>query len=83
MASDNRCFDAHDAKACKQVIALALSSKGLCNTVTARGVGFGDLARGHCVFIKIDGDLPSGVEEEMECLARGYGFRLSVPQRFA
>ena len=83
MPRDDGCFDPSDARACKQVVALALSARGLHNKLTAKSVGFGDLARGSRVFIKIDGCLPPGVEDEMIALAKGHGFSLSVPERFA
>jgi hypothetical protein len=83
MPRDDKCFNPSDARACRQVIALALSAHGLHNKLTAKSAGFYDLARASRVFVKIEGSLPPGVEEEMVALARGYGFSLSVPQVFA
>ena len=82
MPRDDRCFDPSNASACRQVIALALSAHDLRNKLTARTVRFEDLARGSRVFVKIEGFLPPGIEDEMALVAKGYGFSLSVPQRF-
>ena len=83
MPRDDRCFDPSDARACRQVVALALSARGLHNKLAAKSVGFGDLARASRVFVKVDGYLPPGVEDEMAALAKGHGFSLSVPDRLA
>ena len=50
--------------------------------LTARTVGFQDLARGDCVFVKVHGWQPSPAWSDLEALARSNGFRVETPGSF-
>lgn len=59
----------------KQVIKAALDSKGLPYTkLTARTVGFSDLARDSSIFVKIHGWVPNPYWDELRGMAKQNGF---------
>ncbi len=60
----------------KRIINTMLGHNGRSHRLTARRIGFEDLARGSCVFVKIHDWEPDLLAGELETLARMHGFRL-------
>ena len=61
-------------KEAKRIIASALAANGLENKLTARTIGFDDLARGSRLFVNIHGWRPSPLAEALARTARENGF---------
>ena len=59
----------------KRIIEAALTARKLPFTkLTARTVGFQDLARADCIFVKIHGWTPNPVWEELKLIAKQHHF---------
>lgn len=71
-------FDPSDARACRKVIAQALADRGLFNRLTARTIGFQDLAGADMVFVTIHDWTEGARFAELETIARAHGFRVQA-----
>lgn len=60
----------------KLIIREVLSKHGLDNRVTARTIGFADLARDSMIFVKVHNWEPYPIAEEVESVAKLNGFRV-------
>jgi hypothetical protein len=63
--------------AAKKIIRAELEARKLPYTkLTARSIGFVDLARGNCIFVSIHGWQPNPAWDELQNVARSKGFRI-------
>jgi len=62
--------------AMKKIIREKLASLDMDNKLTAKTVGFMDLARANMVFVKVHDWKPNPVANDLELLARTNGFRI-------
>lgn len=61
----------------KKIIQVELDKRNLPYTkLTAKTIGFSDLARGSCVFVKIHGWQPNPAWDEIKAIAVANGFRI-------
>ncbi len=60
----------------KKIVKAKLSEFGKEHKVTARTIGFVDLARDSCIFVKVHGWKPDPAWNELDRLAREHGFRV-------
>lgn len=71
-----------DAVQAKKIIEAKLNALGLSYAkLTARKVGFQDLARGDCVFVKVHGWKPDPLWDVLVKLAKANGFRVEAASR--
>jgi hypothetical protein len=65
--------------AAKKIMAAAMSERGLSfDKLTARTVGFSDLARGQAIFVKVHGWKPNPAWDELRAIAAENGFRIEA-----
>ena len=60
----------------KQIIRQQLADHGRHNKLTARTIGFSDLARAACIFVKVHDWEPNPIADCLDTVAKANGFRV-------